>query len=583
VNWDQLKSVLWLRWRLTRNQWRRGGGIGAILAAILVVGVCVMALGSFVGAFAGAFAMRAVRPQVVNTVWFVLTGGFLLFWLLSLIQDLQRSESIDLQRLMHLPVALGQIFVVNYVASHLSVTIVIMVPAMMGMALGLAIARSPVMLLLIPLALSMVFMITAWTYCLRGWLATLMSNPRRRRAIIMGITATVIVIAQAPNLYFNVIQRSERPPAGASVEERARLRDARSAARQKQFDKLKSAQVVAPPLWVPAGAQALAEGRVLPALFGAFGCFAIGAFGLQRAYRGTLRFYQGESGGKAAARAASPKPAPAGPPAKVGSLFLERQLPWVPEQAAALALATCRSMLRAPEVKMQFASSFVVTLLVGGSLLFRAASRMPEGAKPFVATAVVVFSLFLLVQFLGNQFGPDRDGFRALILSPAERQFILLGKNLACLSLGAMSAMALLVIVSVFLHLPPIVFLATIFQLVAGLLLAALGGNLLSILLPYRIQAGSMKPTKMPGLAMLMMVFCQLMFPLGTSPVFLAPLIGFLWQRAGGPPAMFVNLLGSMVLAGVAAFAYWKTLGPLGRLLHRRETRILGVVTVDVD
>jgi len=37
------------------------------------------------------------------------------------------------------------------------------------------------------------------------------------------------------------------------------------------------------------------------------------------------------------------------------------------------------------------------------------------------------------------------------------------------------------------------------------------------------------------------------------------------------------------VLAGVAAFAYWKTLGPLGRLLHRRETRILGVVTVDVD
>jgi ABC-2 type transport system ATP-binding protein len=34
-------------------------------------------------------------------------------------QRLQRSESIDLQRLMHLPVALGQIFVINYAASHL--------------------------------------------------------------------------------------------------------------------------------------------------------------------------------------------------------------------------------------------------------------------------------------------------------------------------------------------------------------------------------------------------------------------------------------------------------------------------------
>jgi len=37
-----------------------------------------------------------------------------------------------------------------------------------------------------------------------------------------------------------------------------------------------------------------------------------------------------------------------------------------------------------------------------------------------------------------------------------------------------------------------------------------MGGNLLSILVPYRIQPGSMKPTKMPALAMLAMVFCQL-------------------------------------------------------------------------
>jgi len=31
-------------------------------------------------------------------------------------------------------------------------------------------------------ALSMVFMVTAWTYFLRGWLASLMANPRRRRS-----------------------------------------------------------------------------------------------------------------------------------------------------------------------------------------------------------------------------------------------------------------------------------------------------------------------------------------------------------------------------------------------------------------
>jgi ABC-2 type transport system permease protein len=43
----------------------------------------------------------------------------------------------------------------------------------------------------------------------------------------------------------------------------------------------------------------------------------------------------------------------------------------------------------------------------------------------------------MLVQFLANQFGLDRDGFRSLILSPADRRLILLGKNLASLPVGA--------------------------------------------------------------------------------------------------------------------------------------------------
>jgi len=45
--------------------------------------------------------------------------------------------------------------------------------------------------LLLPLAWSMVFMISAWTYCLRGWLATMMSNrpPARDH---MGITLAFI-------------------------------------------------------------------------------------------------------------------------------------------------------------------------------------------------------------------------------------------------------------------------------------------------------------------------------------------------------------------------------------------------------
>lgn len=585
MNWDQLKTILWLRWRLTRNQWGRSKGLAAAIAAIIVVGAVVMGAASFVGALLGGiFGLAHAPATAVWGVWLGLTLVFLFFWMIGLMQEIQRSETIDLQRLMHLPVGLGQMFVINYLASHLAVSIVIAVPAMLGLALGLAISRGPAMLLLAPLGLGMVCMITAWTYCLRGWLAALMSNPRRRRNVTMAIVLAFVLLGQAPNLYFNVFRRFDVPKSSASQEQTRQQIKAWNSHNQQTFNQFRSLQKFIPPLWLPLGAQGLAEGDALPALLGTLGCFAIGALGLRRAYRGTLRQYQGVSGGKVAARIQpSPTPAAAPAPAKAGTRFLELRLPGVPEQAAALALTTFRSLLRAPEVKIALATSFLVPLIVGGSLLFRATFKVPEAAKPFIATGAVVFSVFMMVQFFANQFGFDRDGFRALILSPVDRRLILLGKNLACLPVGAGFGLLLLLLIALRLRLPPLVLAAALFQLAAVLLLAALGGNVLSILVPYRIQQGTMKPTKMPGLAMLVLMVSQLFFPIAMTPVFVPPLAEFLWRMAGWSSAVPVNLILSVSLAALVALAYWQALGPLGRLLQRRETRILAVVTVEVE
>jgi ABC-2 type transport system permease protein len=602
VNWDQLRTVLWLRWRLTRNQWAKSGGIGAAIAAIVAAGVLVLAVLSLGGGLtAGLLALGRAKPLVVMAVWLTLTGAFLFMWLIGLITELQRSETIDLQRLMHLPVLLGQIFVVNYAASHLSVSVTLFVPAALGLAIGLAISRGPSWLLMIPLALGMVFMVTAWTYLLRGWLATLMSNPRRRRAIVMAITGGFILIAQAPNIYFNVIRRVDRPAArraGESAEARA-ARDAREA---EDMAALLRWQVVVPPLWVPVGAQALAEGRMLPAILGLLGVTGLGALGLRRAYTSTLRFYHGETGGKAAAghRATARV---AGPPAagvngattarqararggtatRDRTAFLERRFPRVPEAAAAVGLATFQSMLRAPEIKMQWGSSFLVTLLVGAPLLFRASGDLPAAAGPFITSGVVVFSMFLMIGVVGNQFGFDRDGFRALVLSPAERWQILLGKNLAAFPAAAASAMILVLVITIWLRLSPLVLLASLLQLVVGVLGACVAGNLMSILVPYRIQPGSMKPTKMPGLAMLLLVVSQMSLPLALTPVFVPPLAGFVLERYGIARADVINLLLSLVLAAATVLLYWWSLFPTGRLLQRRETRILQTVSASVE
>lgn len=586
MNQEQLQTILWLRWRLTRNQWQRAGGFGAVLAVIIAVGAVGLGGATFVGGLLGAaLGLGEVQPEVVMGICLGVTVAFLVFWLIGLLAELQRAETIDLQRLLHLPVALGQMFAINFVASHFALSIILMVPAMTGLALGLTIARGPVMLLLLPLAWSMVFMISAWTYCLRGWLAAMMSNPRRRRAIIMGITLAFILIFQIPNFYFNVFgdrQRFDRPQ-GATPEEVQRNRTARSATKKETVNKLIAVQKFIPPLWLPYGALRLAEHRVLPALLGTFGCLGLGALGLRRAYRSTVRFYQGETGGPAGGRVALSVPTMTAAPAKAGKSLLELRLPWVPEQAAAVALGTLRSMLRAPEVKMAWGTAFLVTVIVGASVLFRAAPKIPLAAKPFIVTGAMAFSLFMLVQFLANQFGFDRQGFRAFVLSPVDRRLILLGKNLATWPVGATFGLLLLATISIWLRLPLLAAVAAVFQLATLLLLGSLTGNLLSILVPFRVEAGSLKPTKMPAMAMMVMMLCNLLFPVVMVPVFVPALLEWLWQLAGWPVWVPVNLVLSVLLATLTALLYWQTLGACGRLLQRREIKILNTVTAEQE
>ncbi|MBI5802768.1 MAG: hypothetical protein HZA92_18855 [Verrucomicrobia bacterium] len=584
MNWPQLQTILWLRLRLARNQFFRGSGLGAVVATVFLAAAVVSGLALFVGGLlVGKFALVGVSSLHLMLVWVGLTVGFIFFWSLGLLTELQRSETIDLQRLMHLPVLLGQLFFINYLASHAAVSVILAVPAMLGLTFGLVLSHGPAMLLLAPLALSMVFMVTAWTYCLRGWLAALMSNPRRRRNVVMGITLGFILIFQLPNLYFNVIARGNRDVAqpAASPEEAQRQRETRRVVDRSRLEQALAVQPFLPPFWVSVGAQALAEGRFGPALLGTLGCLGLGALGLRRAYRSTVRFYRGETGGQAPVASTAPTTATASAPDQ----FLERILPGVPEQAAAVALATFRSLLRAPEVRMNLATSFIVMVIMMGSMFMRRSLKLPPAAEPFIVTGMAALAVFMVFQFLGNQFGFDRAGFRALVLSPADRRLILLGKNLAHLPLAAVFGLLLISVATIYFSLSLAVFGAALLQFAAALSLGFTAGNLLSIMVPYRIQPGTMKPTKMPTVAMLAMIFAQLLLPLALAPAFLPPAAALYWANGDWPAWMpdAVNLLLSSLLAGAAAALYWHTLAPFARLLQKRETKILDLLSVEVE
>jgi ABC-2 type transport system permease protein len=572
VNWTQLKLIFLLRWQLTRNQWGRSKyGIGPVIAILIATAAGgVGALCFFGGLLGAAYGLRDASAEIVMQVWLIFTAGFLFLWLIGLIAELQRSETIDLQRLMHLPVVLGQVFFINYLASHLGFTIAVTIPAALGLSIGLVIARGPMMLLLLPLTLSMIFMITAWTYCLQGWLTGLMSNPRRRRSIIVGITFVFILIAQAPNIYFNVLGRAHSRNQNALPSD---------------LNKIVSVQKFLPPFWVSLGAGAIAEERPGPALLGTIGCLSIGAIGLRRAYRNTVKFYSGATGGKAPAARVQPRDASTEKGTGTrGNQFIELRLPGVPDQASAVAAASFRSILRAPEVKMALGAAFVVPIILWASFLVRGKSlTIPENLKSFLAPGAMAFSFMMLVQFFSNQFGFDRDGFCAFVLSPADRRLILLGKNLAALPIICCSGLLLLVLVAVRLHLPALTILAGLFQIATMSIIVSLYGNLFSIYAPYRIQQGSLKPTQVSGSTRLAIFLGMMVFPFALSPVFLPALIELLWHVAGMPAAVPINLLFSIGLAALAALLYWQLLPSLGRLLQRRETKILEIVTAEVE
>jgi len=591
VAWSQLQTLLWLRWRLTRNQWRRGGGANVVIALISTAGAIAVAMAGFAGGIAGgALALSHARPTNILHTWDVLAGVFLFFWITGIVAEIQRSETIDLRRLMHLPMTLREAFVLNYIISLFRFSIVVVAPAMLGLVLGLTFSHGPMMALLFPLVAGFFFMITAWTYCLRGWLVALMVNPRRRRAVVMGITLAFVLLSQVPNLVFNAWPGGHRPANGKTLSDPDAAKEYVESMTQrnavmKQW--LEVAHRATPPLWLPFGAGELAKGRVWPAVWGAAGMLALGAWGLRRAYRSTVRFYAGQVRSKSAA-------APTAEAAKPGGLLLlERELPAIPEQAAALALANFRSLARAPEVKMALGTNVIVMLVMGLMASWQMQVIMRTDAdlsatttgiiSQFVATGVVAFTFFGLAQLLFNHFGLDRAGFRALVLTPASRRHILLGKSLSFLpfTFGVFAVLELLVII---LAHPPLAAIASAcLQFVACFLTIAALGNWFSIVAPYQVSAGSLKPTKLTPLMIATIVVSQMLFPLYVAPIFVPVGLGAVCTHFGWLPGGLVNLVLSLLLVAASAAIYKFTLGPLGRLLERREQRILQIVTKEVE
>jgi ABC-2 type transport system permease protein len=582
MDWSQLRTILWLRWRLTRNQWSRGGTVNAVLSIIVMFFLFLLgAAGGIAGIIFGAFVLDNAKGITLLGVWDVIIFLFLLFWLIGLVSEIQRSETIDIGKLLHLPVLLKDVFFINYIASNATLSIIIFAPLMLGLCIGLALGYSWMMIVMLPLVIGFIFMISSWTYCLRGWLVTLMKNQRRRRTVIAVVTFCFLVITQLPNLIGNFYGHRERHRPGTDVSSQSQKQTGEVPPRisgRTIPPSLLFAHKIVPFLWVGNGAKSLTDNSPWAAVLGTAGTFGLGWLGIRRAYRTTIRFYQGAAAGSKIKKKTRKEKT-----VTFTKNSLAESLPFVSDEASALAMAFFQNLKRAPEIKMMLATNLFMMLFFSMMMFFQHPGSIGSNFKPFITVGVIMFSFFGLVQLMFNQFGYDRSGFRLLVLSPVSRKYILQGKNLAFSPVAMCIGGFLLLIVKLLLRIPFFTFLASIFQLITAYLLLSIVGNLISIINPYRIAPGSMKPTKMSTLNVILLVLSNLLFSIAIIPIVIPPAAELLLTKVISMPAGLFNLCLSAILLPVTVFFYKRSLTHLGNLLQKREKKILEIVTREIE
>jgi hypothetical protein len=588
---------------------KRGGIANVIVLAILAVIGALLAGAAFVTfLLVGLFALPQASPIVILYVWDGLVVAFLFFWLVGLLAELQRSEALSFDKFLHLPVSLSGVFLLNYLSSLLSFNLIVFLPAMAGLTLSLVLAKGPIMMLGWPLLAGFLFMVTALTYQFQGWLASLMANKRRRRTVLVLVTAAFVLIFQVPNL-INVIQPWKGPEGDNSATRFAEaqsellrshnsgqitlpeynrrveaLRRAHDAETKEANEKTSQdvgriatlANEVIPLGWLPMGAMASADGNVFPALLGTLGLAVIGSFSMWRAYRTTMRLYTGDFSSGTEPAAAVAHPAKVSAPA---SGTFERRLPWVSEHASAIALAAFRSLMRAPEAKMMLLGPIILVLVFGSMTLTRRVQPPPE-IRPLMAVGAMAMVMLTLIQLAGNQFGFDRNGFRVFVLCPARRSDILLGKNLALAPVALGLGVGVIALMQAVYLMRLDHFFAALVQLVSMYLLYCLMANLMSILSPMRISSGSLKPASPKFVPMVLhIVFVLVFLPLALAPTLLPLGAEFLLRLYGWGEGLPISLALSVIECAAILYLYRALLTYEGRLLQRREQRILDIVT----
>jgi uncharacterized membrane protein len=607
VNSSHFIAIVSMRGQMMRNQFRKSGKANMVISVIVAVLAALSSLGSFVFAVGwGKFFLARMEPFQLIYVWDLLVVVFLFAWAIALMVELQRSEMLSLKNLLHLPISLSGAFVLNYLSSLASLTILLFLPTMFGLCLASVLHFGSKSLVVFALLTSFLLMVTAVSYQLRGWLARLMENKRRRGTVITMTTIIFVMIFQLP-VMINLgagFSRSEIPRArraaharrldalkeqqkageikideySTSVEvakaefagERAALREAETVAVNHTATVVNAALPIG---WLPYGASAAASGAVSAPWLCVLGMSTIGFVSLALAYRCTLRVYTGDHNKEY-------RPF-AGKRVKVLAMdsILEKNIPFLTATQSVITMATFRSLLRAPEAKMALLTPLIFACVFGSMMLTGEMDKLPEIVRPWFGVGALGMSLVGMMQMLLNMFGLDRHGFRAYVLMPAARRDVLLGKNMGIFPVAGTLSAFLIVFIGIAgeMHFTHVV--ATVVQIVVEFFIYFTISNYVSIVAPFGMAVGTMKPVSMKFSVFVMQLVALLFVPVALLPATLALAAELLANEFGGIHGIPIYLLLTLIELPIAVWFYSKMLNFQGRHLQEREQIILDVVS----
>jgi len=563
----QLRTLIWLKWKLFRNAMRsrkatlnQAASIFGTLAALAFS--LVVALGLGIAAYAisaaggvghlqqvSAASRRATDVPPAGFILFIIFAFLYMLWA-TLPLSIGGGSQFDPGRLLMYPISLRKLFAVDLLSELTSLSSVFAVPSILAMAIGAGLATSSMLKALLAALVAIVVGLA-----LAKWLATsigaLMKRRRTRGETLLALIGALAGLSGAfmGQLWPIIVRHAE------------------------WFKSLR---------WTPPGAVATAMSEGLGA--GGSGQYAIALFVLTGyalfLIYATYWVAQRAVLGKGERQRRKPmKERP------VSANYTAWKIPLASSDLSAVIEKEAHYALRNAQLRMialmpliLLAVRFMNTRRMG-----RAGGLSPDTAvqvtdflrygEGLLATGGVLYVFLILAGFACNAFAFDGGGLRTLILSPVDRRKVLIGKNLVIVLVCLVFSTALLIINQlVFRDLKPETLLFVFLSFIIFAALMSMAGNWFSIRFPKRMKFGKrLNVSGVAGLLLLPMMFVMALPPL------VATAVGYLSHSL---------LLEYVTLALFAAFSllvYFPVVKMQGHSLERHEREVLEAVSKDLE